>query len=57
MFSSPHIFGRLSVGGILRGNCYPHFIDDDIEAHSALVIMQKCTVEEKKRNGAPSQLF
>ena len=57
MFSSPHIFDSPGVGEILGRNCYPNFTDDETEAESALVIMQKGTVEEKKRDGAPSQLF
>ena len=50
-------FDSPSVGGILGRNSYPHFTDEEIEVQSALVIIQKCIVEKKKRDGTPSQLF
>lgn len=44
----PHIFDSPGVGEITKLKLYPNFTDDEIEAESALVIMHKGTVEEKK---------
>ena len=56
MFSSPHIFDSPSVGEILAETVIPILQMMKLR-QSAPVIIQKGTAEEKKRDGAPSQLF